>query len=103
MARANEQQKQQQKQKQLQQQQQQKQQQKQQQQKQQKQISETRGSSLSPDLDPGADSVYGVEARVYPPFAHTARRSLAIALAYAPVYCGRRTHRWLSRRRARAM
>ena len=108
MARANEQQKQQQKQKQLQQQQQQKQKQQQQQQKQQKQqkqISETRGSSLSPDLDPGAVSVDGFEARVPAICTHThaVLRSLAIALAYALVCCGRRTHLWLSRRRARSM
>ena len=76
IARANEQQKQLQKQKQLQQQQQQQQQKQQKQQKQkqkqkqkqQKQTNETRVSSLSPDLDPGAISVDGVEARI-PAFA----------------------------------
>ena len=78
MARANEQQqqkqlqqqKQQKQQQQKQQQQKQKQQQQQQQQQQQKQISETRGLSLSPDLDPGAVSIDGVEARIPAICAH---------------------------------
>ena len=68
MARVIKQQKQQQKQKEQQQQQhqqkQQKQQKQKQKQKQQKQTNETRASLFSPDLDPGAVSVYGVEARI---------------------------------------
>ena len=88
MARANEQRKQQQQQQQKQKQQQQKQQQEQKQkqklvQKQLKQQQQqdgggkTRVSSLSPD-SAGAHAVDGVEARIYPPFAHTATSRIAI-------------------------
>ena len=93
IARANEQQKQLQKQKEQQQQQQKQQQQKQQKQKQKqkekqkqkKQTNETRVSSLSPDLEPGAISVNGTEARIPAICTCFAVRSLAIDPANAPV------------------